>query len=323
MKWCFKTKNFQTEALNMLKVLDDIVTKYAAQGYDLTARQVYYHCVANKLFPDSRRWIKLPGTDKWVRNEIGTFNATPNYTWITKLLSEGRLAGYIDWDTMVDRTRNAEEVVTWKDTSSIIRACAKQFRLDLRSTQEYFIEVWVEKEALEGVVQPITKELGITSLSCKGFLSQSAMYKAYQRFLDHQHQTCLLLYLGDHDPSGIDMPRDIEERLNFTFGVNVDVERIALTMEQIETYNPPPDPAKKTDTRYRSYAKIYGDECWELDALEPDVLSTIIVNKVNELTNVRKIKQREKEQSQYREQLSAISDKLETDPNWMPEDDII
>jgi hypothetical protein len=86
---------------------------------------------------------------------------------------------------------------------------------------------------------------------------------------------CVIIHLGDHDPSGIDMTRDIKERMAM-FGANVRVDRIALNMDQIQRYSPPPNPAKIADTRAGAYIKNYGNESWELDALEPVELDRLI-----------------------------------------------
>ena len=89
-----------------------------------------------------------------------------------------------------------------------------------------------------------------------------------------------ILHLGDHDPSGIDMTRDNAERLADVFGGDVELKRIALNMDQIDEYAPPPNPAKVTDSRFEQYLLMYGAESWELDALEPSVINELIVNEV-------------------------------------------
>jgi hypothetical protein len=103
------------------------------------------------------------------------------------------------------------------------------------------------------------------------------MWEAACRFMHNGRgkERSVLLHFGDHDPSGIDMTRDIQDRLN-VFGAKVEVERIALTMEQVEQYGPPPNPAKLTDSRCAEYVSNYGNESWELDALEPPVLAALI-----------------------------------------------
>ena len=110
------------------------------------------------------------------------------------------------------------------------------------------------------------------------------MWSAAQRFKrqNREREGCFIIHLGDHDPSGIDMTRDIQERL-WMFGADVEVKRVALTMNQVQTYNPPPNPAKITDSRASKYIDMFGDESWELDALEPQMLNQLITNEVTAL----------------------------------------
>lgn len=107
------------------------------------------------------------------------------------------------------------------------------------------------------------------------------MWRATRRLGDGD----IIFYLGDHDPSGIDMTRDIRDRLRM-FGVDVEIDRLALNMDQVKKYNPPPNPAKMTDTRCHSYVSEFGNESWELDALEPRLMAELvkhaILNKRNE-----------------------------------------
>lgn len=111
------------------------------------------------------------------------------------------------------------------------------------------------------------------------------MWSAAQRFIGQDYRdNRVIIHLGDHDPSGIDMTRDIQERLQM-FGADAYVKRVALTMNQIGTYNPPPNPAKITDSRASKYIDEYGNESWELDALEPQVITDLITNEVTALRN--------------------------------------
>ena len=104
------------------------------------------------------------------------------------------------------------------------------------------------------------------------------MWSAGRRILGYfdEGKDPLILHLGDHDPSGIDMSRDIEDRLSLFAEQPVEVRRIALNMDQVQAYNPPPNPAKITDSRSAGYIERFGHESWELDALEPQVLSDLI-----------------------------------------------
>ena len=150
--------------------------------------------------------------------------------------------------------------------------------------QPNYVEVWVEKDALVDIVGQACRPIDTPYFSCRGYTSQSEMWSAAQRFIRQNRirENCFIIHLGDHDPSGIDMTRDIQERLEM-FGANVEVKRVALTMDQVETYNPPPNPAKITDSRASKYIHLFGDESWELDALEPQMLNNLITNEVTAL----------------------------------------
>ncbi len=139
---------------------------------------------------------------------------------------------------------------------------------------------WVEKQALEDIVARPCLEWNVPYFACKGYVSQSSMYEAAMRLRGiDRGRTKTIIHLGDHDPSGIDMSRDIQDRLSM-FGANAYVKRIALNMHQVEAYDPPPSPAKITDSRAADYIDNYGEDSWELDALEPSVLNELITGEI-------------------------------------------
>jgi hypothetical protein len=165
----------------------------------------------------------------------------------------------------------------WDNPSEIIEDAAEQYRRNLWEGQPNYVEVWVEKDALIGIIEQAAKKLDTPCFSCRGFTSSTALWDAADRLKQHgkNGQDCFIIHLGDHDPSGLDMTRDIRDRLQL-FGASVAVERIALNMNQIQQYNPPPNPAKMTDTRSKKYIKQYGATSWELDAIEPSELDRLI-----------------------------------------------
>jgi hypothetical protein len=132
------------------------------------------------------------------------------------------------------------------------------------------------------VLAPIATEFHTTLMVNRGYSSFSAMYESAQRIqglndVAPDGDPTIILYLGDHDPSGQDMVRDIGDRLD-RFDCPADIRAIALTKAQIERYRLPPQPAKTTDARYSAYALEHGDGVWELDALPPDVLAGLVRN---------------------------------------------
>jgi hypothetical protein len=272
-------KRFGVLGEEMVQVAASICQEFADQGIDLTLRGLYYRIVARDLFPDSRRFTKLD-TGRWVRDDNGTKNADPNYKWLGDIVNDARLAGRMDWNHLVDVTRSLRDLPHWDSPESIMDAVASQYRTQRWANQPKHVEVFVEKDALLGVLQGVCTRNDVPYFSCRGYTSQTAMWKAAQRLNDiADRQDVVIIHLGDHDPSGVDMTRDIETRLNM-FGCYPDVRRIALNMDQVEQYDPPPNPAKITDSRSGPYIEEYGDESWELDALDPSVLTALIEEEI-------------------------------------------
>lgn len=280
-------KKFRPDSLLLIQKINQVVDDYHAQGYDLTLRQVYYQMVARDIIPNNQRSYKNLGS----------------------LINDGRLAGLIDWNAIEDRTRNLRGNSHWSTPGSVIGSAAYSYHLDHWKGQRNYLEVWVEKDALIGIVGQICRQLDVNHFSCRGYVSQSEMWSAAGRLKRHYDagQNIVLLHLGDHDPSGKDMSRDIVERLSL-FGVEViSFRRLALNMDQIETYNPPPNPAKLTDSRANGYIREFGRESWELDALEPQVITDLIRENVEEFrdnTVYEEVVSQEREEKQFLEELA-------------------
>ena len=196
----------------------------------------------------------------------------------------------------------------------MLNNAASQFDLDKWEGQTEYVEVWVEKDVLVGIVGQAAEVYDVPYFSCRGYVSQSEMWGAAQRILrklkEHEHAT--IIHLGDHDPSGKDMTRDIEERLNMFLNAhdcygNLTIQRVALEMEQIRKYNPPPNPAKLTDSRCKKYIMEYGRSSWELDALEPSVLSNIITSSVREHLDIDLYNDFKREENRIKRELERYA----------------
>lgn len=247
----------------LLSLVVDIVGEYEAQGFDLTVRQVYYQMVA-------RGHIK---------------NETREYNRLKRIIDRGRLAGMIDWTTIVDRTRKVHRLPTWDDPAGFLWETSGWYRTDRWWGQDVRFEVWVEKEALAGVFQKVCDELHVPLLACRGYLSSSAAWRAARRMEVHMDndQAVTILHFGDHDPSGVHMTMDNDYRqllFNHNREIKVTVERLALNMAQVEEFNPPPNPAKMSDPRSAGYVERFGKISWELDALQPAYLAELVRNRV-------------------------------------------
>jgi len=274
MKIQYINKKVTEKTLEIINAANKIIEEYQLEDMVLTVRQLYYQFIGKDLFPDS--WID----EEYNRKHglpLDTKNTEKNYKRLSSLISKARDCGYVDWEAIEDRTRKLKSLSHWNNPGQIIRSAAWGFRLDHWEGQDHHVEVWIEKEALEGVIEPICNDLDVPFFACKGYTSQSSMWKAAQRLNEYKEngQFPVIIHLGDHDPSGIDMTRDIGDRHN-KFWCDVIVNRIALNMDQIETYDPPPNPAKTTDPRCSKYTDEFGYDSWELDALEPMVMRDLI-----------------------------------------------
>ncbi len=253
-------KRFNSSSLDIITEANQIIREYAAQGFDLTLRQLYYQFVARDLLANNQR----------------------NYKRLGSIINDARLAGLVSWDAIVDRTRNIRKNSHWTHPRQVLQAARNSFYMDKWQGQDRRVEVWIEKDALIGVIASVCQELDVTHYACKGYNSQSKQWEAAQRLRRYEAEGIapVVLHLGDHDPSGVDMTRDIQDRL-LMFGCHdTEVIRIALNMDQVEEFNPPPNPTKMKDTRSNSYIDEYGLECWELDALDPTYMAGLIRDKI-------------------------------------------
>lgn len=282
----YEVHNFKQSTLVTIGQAQSIVERYQAQGYDLTLRQLYYQMVSRDL----------------IKNNVKEYNR------LGDVLSKARRAGLIDWNAIVDRTRMLRSLSHWDSPSDIVAAVAEQFKYDRWKTQPAYVEVWFEKEALMGVFERPANRLRLPFFACKGYPSDSEVWAAARRMKGKPTKDKVILHFGDHDPSGIDMTRDIRDRLRLFGAGTVDVRRLALNMDQIEQYDPPPNPAKESDSRFENYLAEYGDESWELDALEPDVLAKIVSDEIDTLIERPAWNQSIRDEKRARAELAAISD---------------
>lgn len=331
MKECFVDRNFSADSLRVIQQADTICRGYARQGYDLTLRQLYYQFVSRGLIP----------------------NKDTEYKRLGSIVNDARLAGMIDWDHITDRTRNLAQALHFDNPADRIEHASRAYKIDLWEGQEDRVEVWVEKEALAGVVERAARPWDTPHFSCRGYVSQSEMWAAGKRLAGYieQGQRPIIIHLGDHDPSGIDMTRDVTERLwmfacdshdfaNLQQGASelfgkgadlfeldeyyledlwghwcegdkpdIEVNRIALNMDQVRRYNPPPNPAKFTDSRCEGYVKQFGSQSWELDALDPATLNALISNSIRSYMDEEVFETRRKQQEKERELLTSCSDR--------------
>lgn len=290
MKIQYKDIRLSKGSRALIDKCNEIIADYDSQGFTLTLRQLYYQLVSRDIIPNSQKEYKRVGS----------------------IINDARLAGLVDWDAIEDRTRNLRGLAHWNDPADIVESVAKQFRVDMWDDQTYRPEVWIEKDALVGVIERICGQYDIPFFSCRGYTSQSEMWGAGQRLIRHAEggQIPYIMHFGDHDPSGKDMTRDITDRITMFMETpgGFELKRMALNMAQVKQYNPPPNPAKFTDSRCAGYVAEFGTSSWELDALEPKVISGLIEKSVRSLIDRGPWEEKTKLIRKGRETLQKISD---------------
>lgn len=249
-------RKFNQRSLDLIGQANNIIQEYEAQNLLLTLRQLYYQFVARGILP----------------------NVTESYNLLGRIVNDGRLAGLISWTAIEDRGRDLKGFRYYDSPSDAVKEVRADYKRDLWSDQPWRPEVWIEKAALEGVISSICGYLRVDFFATRGYNSQSEQWQAGQRLARYirKGQRPIIFHLADHDPEGIDMTRDNRERLSMFTGVPIQVVRLALNMSQIEQYDPPPNFVKPLSPRAAGYRDQYGDECWELDALDPAVLRDLI-----------------------------------------------
>jgi hypothetical protein len=306
----FLDHKFSASSLVLVDIANGILNEYRAMGYRLSLRQLYYQLVARDFIENSQK----------------------SYKRIGDMISNARLAGLVDWEMIEDRGRETVIPTEWTSPAQIVRAAASQFRVDRWDGQKNYCEVMVEKDALSGILEPVCRELHVRFTANKGYSSSSAMYEAGKRLYgvltdqDRLVNQIHIFYLGDHDPSGIDMTRDITERL-FMFsglvekinesGMDVEVEdiihihRLALNYDQVEQWQPPENPAKQTDSRFEAYEEKFGESSWELDAVEPRTLADLVREGIEDLIDDEQWNAVASKEAQMRNELNGFADEYE------------
>lgn len=295
MKQFYRDINFRPHSLRMIDDINEIIDEYQAQNYVLTVRQLYYQLVARDIIENTMR----------------------SYKNTASLINDARIAGKIDWDAIEDRTREFITRNRWESGKELLEASARQYHMDMWEGQDRRVFVIVEKEALTGVLEPTCYGWDVPLLAARGYPSASVIREFANSVVIpalEDGQNILCLHLGDHDPSGIDMSRDLIERIEMFVGdqggCDFELRRIALNMPQVEELNPPPNPAKMTDARFKAYKKKFGTVSWELDALQPDYLTKLLVKHITQEIDPGPWNERKDEIAAVKERMLEVAEQF-------------
>jgi hypothetical protein len=255
-----------------------------ADGRPMTVRQVYYQLVAQHL----------------IENKKSQYQATCDM--LVRLRQDGR----VPWEWVEDRNRRPREVQMFADLDEFVGVVRGAYRRDVWQDQHSYVEVWLEKDALSGIFEDALRPYGVTLNVGRGYDGWSSIRNAAERLGDGDNTT--ILYFGDFDPSGEDMHRSLIERLGF-FGCAPEVIKCALTLEDVQRYDLPPDFTKATDTRQAAFVAKWGDISVELDALPATVLRQSLIGEVESRLDLGALEGTRAAQAADVERLNDLLDK--------------
>lgn len=276
---------FSPKTMAIINKANEIISQYNVR---LTIRQVYYRLVAEQVIENSHK----------------------SYKNLDGVLVKAREAGYIPYEKFVDTSRSVLKSNSWTNPKAFFETVKKAYRKTLLDDQNNYIEVWVEKDALRSVFEPVTEAFDVTLGIGKGYTSHTALYDASKRIAEHPDKTIKILYFGDFDPSGEDIFRNLKVRTRELFGVTADFEKVSLTREDIDTYKLPPAPAKRSDTRFENFVQEHGDISVELDALPPNILEEKIRESILRNIDIEKYKTRLDQEKTEREAIEKLIQKI-------------
>lgn len=249
----------------------------------ITIRALFYRLVAKGVIPNTlSQYTNLCiALAKARRNDLISYRVFEDITRHS-IVGEHPNPDIDDVDGIyedyVDSYENAQE-----NALNDLESCYTEYSLPFWHNQPFYIEIWVEKEALVSCFEPITSKYGVTLVPTRGYPSLSQLYDCLPRFQAvPEDREIKLIQFGDYDVRGLDIPQKIERNFADDFGLEVQVQRYALTKDLIARYNLPPYPAKQTDTMIRGWLETEGNVTWELDALPPDVLSQLLEQAIKE-----------------------------------------
>jgi hypothetical protein len=219
-------------------------------GKPMTVRQVFYQATVHNIVE----------------------KAETGYTKVQTDLTKMRRGGSLPYDRLTDNTRWQRKPRTFDSVEEALQNTAAFYRKSLWREADSYVEIWLEKDALAGVILPVTAMFDVPLMVARGYASLSFLYSAAEHINDLYVPT-YIYHLGDFDPSGVNAGEKIEETLReLAPDAEIHFERLAVTREQIREWNLPTRPTKKSDTRSKGFGKI----SVELDAIEPNRLRTLV-----------------------------------------------
>lgn len=283
---------FRRKTMDLIGKANIALKENMDAGYTMTLRQLFYYMV-------KRGWLE---------------NNKNNYERLGSVVNDARRAGLIDWAGIEDRGRNLNRWTLYRDPQHFLNEMTRYYLEDIWRDQDTYVEAWIEKDALIGVLERPCGHFRVPYFACRGYPSSSELYAASKRFqrMQAKGKNVTVLYLGDHDPAGLDIPRSNAENLDlFMYGAGATIKRLALNMDQIEEWGIPSDQTTKPgDSKSFGYEMDVGtDTCWELDALDNATIDKIVREAIEkEISDPDMFAQRQAEESDNEQLLTDVAD---------------
>ena len=279
-------KRIRRSEEQMDSLLEAITTIIAGEEAQITIRHLFY---------------RLVGLRQIEKTESA-------YKSLCAHLSKWRRSGEVAWDSFADNTRWHLGRQTFDSLDDALNNTATCYRRNLWSSQDAYVEIWGEKDAISGILYSEADTFGVKVFTCRGFASLSALYSAANTFKSAvaNGKEVLVYYFGDHDPSGLAIDRAAGDSFRNDFGVEVKLTRAAVTPEQITQHDLPTRPMKKGDMR----GKDWKGGCVEVDTMPPAVLKRIVRDCITRHIDAHAWNQIEAIEEQERETLRQVASNM-------------
>jgi hypothetical protein len=275
---------------SQIEAVCDAIQRVVSAHYPMTVRQVFYQLVKLHLIEKTERDY----------NDV-----------VVRLLTKLRLDGELPWQWIADSTRWMRKPTTYDDIEDALRETADSYRRALWRDHDVYVEVWLEKEALAGVLLAVTAQWDVPLMVTRGFASLSYLHSAAETIASVNKPT-YLYYFGDYDPSGVEIDRNIERRLRQFLAPDdgsMTFERVAVTPEQIRAYDLPTRPTKRTS---HGRGLHHGDSV-EVDALDPDDLRRLVEDRIVRHVDPQRLRVHQAAEDSERELLGGLPAMLRRD----------
>jgi len=252
----------------------------------LTIRHVFYRMVSAGF---------VTKTEGEYKNAIG------------RLLTRMRKRGELPYHWLADNTRWRMKPETHSSYRDALEQTARHYRRAIWDNQNVYVEVWTEKDAISSILYPVTSKWDVPLMTARGYASQSFLYSVAED-LKVIGKPAFLYYFGDHDPSGKDARRYVEETIReLAPGIDVTFELIAVTPEQIDEFDLPTRPTKASDSR----AKKFKGESVEVDAIPPSTLRELVEACIEQHVDRTTLEHTKRIEQCERDTLRGIMDRLQ------------